>query len=94
MKVDRGHASADTRAYVGAYRMPLPELVPGGEIELRIILDHSIAEIFSGAGEALTIRFYPAECDTWTLVSRGIATDEVDVTVEAHALRSPDAAPA
>ncbi|MFB9459443.1 glycoside hydrolase family 32 protein [Streptomyces antimycoticus] len=91
LTVDRGHASADNRAHIGAYRMPLPELVPGGEVELRIILDHSIAEVFSGAGEALTVRFYPAACDTWTLISRGIATDVVHAAVEAHALRAPDA---
>ncbi|WP_425826686.1 glycoside hydrolase family 32 protein [Streptomyces fractus] len=90
LTVDRGHASGDTRAHVGAYRMPLPELVAGGEVELRIILDHSIAEIFSGSGEALTVRFYPSACDTWTLVSRSIASDGVvDVSVEAHELRTP-----
>ncbi|GAA3110095.1 glycoside hydrolase family 32 protein [Streptomyces rectiviolaceus] len=94
LTVDRGHASADARAHVGSYRMPLPELVPDGELELRIILDHSIAEIFSGSGEALTLRFYPAQCDAWTLVSRGLASDAVDVIVTAHALRTPDAATA
>ncbi|MFJ9180569.1 glycoside hydrolase family 32 protein [Streptomyces sp. NPDC102360] len=90
LTVDRGHASGDARAHVGAYRMPLPELAPGGEVELRIILDHSIAEIFSGSGEALTVRFYPSVCEAWTLVSRGIARDAVEVSVDAHDLRIPD----
>ncbi|NGN63224.1 glycoside hydrolase family 32 protein [Streptomyces sp. A7024] len=92
LTVDRGHASTDARAHVGAYRMPLPELAPGAELELRIILDHSIAEIFSGTGEALTLRFYPARSDTWTVVSRGLASDAVEVTVTAHGLRTPGAA--
>ncbi|MFJ3106780.1 glycoside hydrolase family 32 protein [Streptomyces sp. NPDC086835] len=88
LTVDRGRASADPSAHIGSYRMPLPEAVPGGIVHLRILLDHSIAEIFTGSGEAMTLRFYPSGNGPLTLLSRGSGADSAVVTMEAYALRA------
>ncbi|MDK1475232.1 glycoside hydrolase family 32 protein [Streptomyces sp. 549] len=85
--VDRGHASADPDSHVGSYRMPLPQAAPGRTVELRLLLDRSVAELFSDAGEALTLRYYPEHRGPWTLVSRGDAADEVRLDVIAHDVR-------
>lgn len=89
--VDRCHASADPRAHIGTYRMPLPQAAPGHSIELRLIMDHSIAEIFSDCGETLTLRHYPTGTGTgqWRLVSRGLAAHPVRLDLEAHTLTAP-----
>uniref|UniRef100_UPI00069E9F5E glycoside hydrolase family 32 protein n=1 Tax=Streptomyces sp. SBT349 TaxID=1580539 RepID=UPI00069E9F5E len=90
LTIDRGHASRDPRAHVGTYGMPLPQAAPGRTVELRLLLDHTILELFTDSGETLTLRCYPTGDGPWTLLSRGLATDYVAVEVEAHALRPPE----
>jgi beta-fructofuranosidase len=66
--VDRDHASLDTRAYGGSYRMPCPT---GRPVDLRVVVDHSIAEVFlTTTGQALTLRFYPTGQGPWRLQAR------------------------
>jgi len=36
-------------------------------VELRIVLDHSVAEVFTSDGDALTLRFYPVGTADWQL---------------------------
>jgi beta-fructofuranosidase len=67
--VDRTHASREPRAKRGSWRIPRTA-EPGESVELRIIVDCSIAEIFLGTGEALTLRFYPLGEDPWRLQTR------------------------
>ncbi|MEV6104256.1 glycoside hydrolase family 32 protein [Streptomyces sp. NPDC051940] len=70
--VDRTHASLDARAKRGAWRMP------GGSGELRVLLDHSVAEVFTVDGEALTVRFYPVGGDGWRIRTTGSGAYEVE----------------
>ncbi|WP_406224075.1 glycoside hydrolase family 32 protein [Streptomyces canus] len=66
--VDREHASVDTRAHGGSYRMPCPTDRP---VDLRVVVDHSIAEIFlTATGQVLTLRFYPIGQGPWRLQAR------------------------
>lgn len=66
--VDREHASLDTRAHGGSYRMPCPTDRP---VDLRVVVDHSIAEIFlTTTGQVLTLRFYPTGHGPWRLQAR------------------------
>jgi beta-fructofuranosidase len=67
--VDRTHASREPRAKGGSWRIPRT-LEPGESVELRIVVDRSIAEIFLGTGEALTLRFYPLGEEPWHLQAR------------------------
>nr|WP_095877840.1 GH32 C-terminal domain-containing protein [Streptomyces sp. TLI_235] len=62
--VDRRRASLDPRAKGGSWRLPAPQ---EGPVELRIVLDHSVAEVFTSAGESLTVRFYPVGDAPWRL---------------------------
>lgn len=62
--VDRDHASLDQRARGGTYRIPHLADEP---VDLRIIVDHSIVELFTSTGETLTVRFYPSGANTWSL---------------------------
>ncbi|POM23648.1 hypothetical protein BTM25_48080 [Actinomadura rubteroloni] len=43
---------------------------PGAAADVRIIVDRSIAEIFLGTGEALTLRLYPVGDGPWRLRAR------------------------
>ncbi|MFI2432930.1 glycoside hydrolase family 32 protein [Streptomyces sp. NPDC018693] len=66
--VDRDHASLDTRARGGSYRMPCPADRP---VDLRVVVDHSIAEVFlTTTGQVLTLRFYPTGQGPWRLQAR------------------------
>ncbi|MEV8559295.1 glycoside hydrolase family 32 protein [Streptomyces sp. NPDC051917] len=67
--VDRTHASHEPRAKGGSWRIPRTA-EPGESVELRIVVDCSIAEIFLGTGEALTLRFYALGEGPWRLQAR------------------------
>jgi beta-fructofuranosidase len=72
--VDRDHASLDPRAKRGRAGIP----VPPGPVDLRIVLDHSVAEVFTADGQALTLRFYPVGGAGWRLHATGDAACTVD----------------
>lgn len=64
--VDRENASLDPKANRGTFRMPYPF---GEPVDLRLIVDHSIAEIFlsTGTGLATNYRQTPANNPSpWT----------------------------
>ncbi|MFD8305179.1 glycoside hydrolase family 32 protein [Streptomyces sp. NPDC059690] len=66
--VDRDRASLNNRAHGGSYRMPCPT---GGPVDLRVVVDHSIAEVFlTTTGQVLTLRFYPTGQGPWRLQAR------------------------
>jgi beta-fructofuranosidase len=81
--VDRDHASLDERARGGVYRMPSHA---DGPVELRMIVDHSIAEVFASTGEALTVRFYPSGRNPWRLQTFAAPDARLDYTVDAWEL--------
>lgn len=79
--VDRNHASRDARAAGGIYRLPCPHA--GDALDVRIVVDGSIAEIYLSSGQALTLRFYPTGSAPWRLTTTGAG----HTTVEAWDLR-------
>ncbi|QFQ97009.1 glycosyl hydrolase [Streptomyces phaeolivaceus] len=83
--VDRDHASLDDRAQGGSYRMPCPA---DGPIELRVIVDHSLAEVFlTSTGQVLTLRFYPTGDSPWRLQAHSAPDVGLGYSVDAWALR-------
>jgi beta-fructofuranosidase len=83
---DRSRASREPRAQGGRWRIPRP-VAPGGAADVRIIVDHSIAEIFLGTGEALTLRFYPVGDGPWRLQARAAGAGSAAFDVRAWPLR-------
>ena len=82
--VDRDHASADARAHGGAYRMPCPT---GQPVELRVVVDHSIAEVFlTSTGQVLTLRFYPTGNGPWRLQAHTAPDARLGYAVDAWEL--------
>ncbi|MFG3292614.1 glycoside hydrolase family 32 protein [Streptomyces sp. NPDC048179] len=82
--VDRDHASLDTRARGGAYRMPCPA---GQPVELRLVVDHSLAELFlTTTGQVLTLRFYPTGDTPWRLQARTAPDARLGYAVDAWEL--------
>ncbi|MEU1107174.1 glycoside hydrolase family 32 protein [Streptomyces tibetensis] len=93
LTVDRSHASLDPRARTGAYAVPCPQAqLPGTPVELRVIVDGSIAEIYLATGQVLTIRFYPLGDAPWRLQAHTTGDCGSDFAVEAwdlHPGRNP-----
>ncbi|MBV7698567.1 glycoside hydrolase family 32 protein [Streptomyces sp. TRM70350] len=90
LTVDRGHASLDARARAGAYTAPCPAATtPGAPVELRLIVDRSIAEVYLADGQVLTLRFYPVADGPWRLQARTTGTGRSDFTVEAWNVNYP-----
>lgn len=79
--VDRNHASQDARAAGGTYTLPCPHT--GDALDVRVVVDGSIAEIYLSSGQALTLRFYPTGSAPWRLTTTGAG----HTTVEAWDLR-------
>ncbi|WP_442817142.1 glycoside hydrolase family 32 protein [Streptomyces sp. NBC_01334] len=83
--VDRDHASLDTRARGGSYRMPCPV---GRPVDVRVVVDHSIAEVFlTSTGQVLTLRFYPTGDGPWRLQARSAPNAHLGYAVDAWELR-------
>ncbi|WP_334663329.1 glycoside hydrolase family 32 protein [Streptomyces cyaneofuscatus] len=84
LAVDRSHASLDPRARGGSYTLPLPAMKhPGSPVELRVIVDRSIAEIYLAEEQVLTLRFYPLGEGPWRLQVRTTGTRSSEFAVEA-----------
>jgi beta-fructofuranosidase len=83
--VDRDRASLDTRAHGGAYRMPCPA---GQPVDLRVVVDHSIAEVFLvSTGQVLTLRFYPTGDGPWRLQAHTAPDARLGYAVDGWELR-------
>lgn len=82
--VDRTHASRDPRASGGVHLIPHPDAsIPGASVDLRLVVDGSIAELYLPKGQVLTARFYPTGHPPWRLQLRGSETATTSFTVEA-----------
>ncbi|CAM5250479.1 glycoside hydrolase family 32 protein [Streptomyces aurantiogriseus] len=88
LTVDRNRASLDPRARPGTYAVSCPAVnVPGTPVELRVVVDRSIAEIYLASGQVLTIRFYPVGDGPWRLQAHTTGAGDTGFTVEAWDLR-------
>jgi beta-fructofuranosidase len=89
--VDRDHASLDPRAHGGTYRIPCFEAGAdcGAAIELRLVVDRSVAELYLPSGRTLTLRFYPTGANPWRIEARAEEESVLGYTVAAWNLR-PD----
>jgi beta-fructofuranosidase len=81
--VDRDHASLDPRARGGTYKMPCPS---GRPVNVRVVVDRSIAEIFLSTGQVLTARFYPVGEGPWRLEARTAPGARLHYTIDAWEL--------
>ncbi|MFF3485616.1 GH32 C-terminal domain-containing protein [Streptomyces sp. NPDC002701] len=82
--VDRGHASLEPRARGGSYAVPCPAAArPGTPVELRVIVDRSITEVYLADGQVLTSRFYPLADGPWRLQARTSGTGRSAFAAEA-----------
>jgi beta-fructofuranosidase len=82
--VDRSRASLDPRAKGGSWRLPAHL----GPVDIRVVLDHSVAEVFTAEGQALTLRLYPVGGATWRLQATASGAAPVPYAVEAWDLRA------
>ncbi|WP_333740102.1 GH32 C-terminal domain-containing protein [Streptomyces sp. IBSBF 2806] len=72
------------RARGGSYRMPCPA---DQVVDLRVIVDHSIAEIFlTSTGQVLTLRCYPTGDGPWCLEIHNLAHTRLGYAVDAWKL--------
>ncbi|ELS57500.1 glycoside hydrolase family 32 protein [Streptomyces viridochromogenes] len=85
--VDRDHGSRDPRAHGGTYRVPCPEARTGGPVELRLVVDRSVAEFFLPSGRTLTLRFYPTGGAPWRIEARAGGEGRLGFTAGAWNLR-------
>jgi beta-fructofuranosidase len=87
--VDRDHASVDPRAHGGTYRVPYDDAmtVSGTSVELRLVVDRSVAELYLPSGRTLTVRFYPTGATPWRIEARAGGEDGVGYAVDAWDLR-------
>ncbi|MET8417695.1 glycoside hydrolase family 32 protein [Streptomyces sp. NPDC005134] len=82
--VDSGHASLDTRARGGSYTVPCPAATrPGTPVELRVIVDRSIVEVYLADEQVLTLRFYPLADGPWRLEARTTGIGRSEFAIEA-----------
>jgi beta-fructofuranosidase len=70
LAVDRSRSSLDPRAAGGVHGGPLD--LAGRDLELRVLVDRSIVEVFANGALALTERIYPAHAE-----STGVAVEAV-----------------
>jgi beta-fructofuranosidase len=86
--IDRGAASLDPRAKRGEWRLP-SGVLPGEAVEVRMVVDHSVVEVFLGNGTAATVRFYPVGDGPWRLEVRTEGDGGPAYAVRAWPLEAP-----
>lgn len=84
---DRNRASLDPRAAGGSWRIP-GAARHGQSVGLRVLVDHSVAEVFLDDGRALTLRFYPTGPTPWRLLGTSAGSGAAGVEVCAWHLGS------
>lgn len=77
--LDRDAASLDDQALGGRYEAPVPR--PDGPVEIRVIVDRSIVEVFVADHVALTARVYPTAPDSTGIEVVGAQDGAVDLRV-------------
>jgi beta-fructofuranosidase len=85
--VDRTNAARDPRAHGGVHTITYAD-IGQQSLELRIIIDGSIAELYLAGGQTLTLRFYPTGPGPWRLQALGPATGTAHITVQLWDLRN------
>ncbi|WP_326701345.1 glycoside hydrolase family 32 protein [Streptomyces sp. NBC_01754] len=90
---DRAHASLDSRARGGSWRLP-EAARPGEGVGLRLVVDHSVAEIFLDDGRTLTLRFYPTGTAPWRLRATAAGTGSTTARLRAWRLGALRGGPA
>jgi beta-fructofuranosidase len=87
--VDRDHACLDPRAQDGTFRIPCPEAKAsaGAPVEMRLVVDRSVAELYLPSGQALTLRFYPTGSAPWRIEARSGGEGALGYAVGAWNLR-------
>ena len=88
--IDRDAASLDPRAKAGSWRIPTL-MRPGGSVEVRMVVDHSVVEVFLDNGAAATVRFYPVGQGPWRLTARNDGEGTAEYAALAWELVPPDA---
>jgi len=88
LTVDRSHASRDPRAEGGRYAIPYPSSTAQATVDLRLVVDGSIAEIYTAHGQVLTLRFYPTGQGPWRLQTLGSGHSTDRIAVDAWDLRT------
>nr|WSX75600.1 glycoside hydrolase family 32 protein [Streptomyces sp. NBC_00899] len=79
LAVDRNRGSRDPRARRGRYTMPLDGAAgTDGAVEMRVVVDASIVEVFLPTGQAMTVRWYPTAEPPWRLQFLGNGHYTVD----------------
>ncbi|TQE15963.1 glycosyl hydrolase [Streptomyces ipomoeae] len=87
--IDRDHGSLDPRARPGKYTVPCPAAtVPGASVEVRVVVDRSIAEVYVTGGQVATLRFYPTGEGPWRLEATASGPGGGQYAVEAWDLRT------
>jgi beta-fructofuranosidase len=77
--IDRTSASADPRAHQDVLAFTEPALIDGS-LSLRLFVDGSVGELFTGTGRSFTFRFYATTPPPWGLRVTGVhRADTVDV---------------
>ena len=70
--IDRSRSSLDCTVNLSPHVCPL-RLRPGEPLELRVIVDHSIVEVFANGGLATTARIYPTRRDATGVQAWGMS---------------------
>ena len=77
IELDRDHSSADPRAFGGRVSFVDPLVAETDVVDIRLFLDGSILELFTGSGRCATMRFYPLGPPPWTVSVRGAGNAEL-----------------
>ena len=84
--VDRDHASLDDEVDGGVFTAPVR--LPDGPLEIRVVVDRSIVEVFVTGGVALTTRIYPTRSDSTGVEVVGPPASDVAVELRVWDLSS------
>lgn len=84
--LDRDRSSLDPAASGGRYVAPLRDVV--GPVELRVVVDRSILEVFVGDDTTLTARIYPTRDDSTGIELVGASAEAAASNLQVFALGS------
>jgi beta-fructofuranosidase len=85
LAVDRSRSSLDPRSLDGVHGGPLD--IGDGDLELRVLVDRSIVEVFANGTFALTERIHPTREDSTGVALEAVGGEAVVRTLDAWELR-------